>query len=91
MIQQKRKKPIPILTCAHQGVIKGEPVQVICVQSKVSKLIPKPVDTPNNWLTVEFVGAIQQTHEKYDNAVKKNPNSRSALSLLKTSNTTQSI
>ena len=31
---------------AHHGIIRGLPAQVICVQSKVIKLIPIPVATP---------------------------------------------
>lgn len=46
---------------------------MIWVQSNVNNPIPRPVDTPNSWLTTLFLGAIQQTHEKYDKAVKTKP------------------
>lgn len=65
--------PIPVLTIAHQGTTRGDPTQVICDQSKVKMPIPSPVLTPNKLFTIGFAGAIQQSHEKYDNAPNRNP------------------
>lgn len=41
--------------CTHQEVISGLPVHAICPQSNVRIPIPRPLDTPNNWLTVTFL------------------------------------
>ena len=43
---------------AHQGTINGLPVQLICVQSNVNTLIPKPLYTPNSWFTGTLFGTI---------------------------------
>ena len=33
--------------------------------------MPRPVETPNNWLTTMLSGTIQQAYEKYERAVKR--------------------
>ena len=72
-IQYTMKKPAKIWTSAHQGTMSGLPIQVICAQSKVKTLMPRPAETPKSWLTTMSFGLIQQTNEKMDRAVKMYP------------------
>ena len=49
------------MTLHHHGTIKGLPIQLICVQSNVNTLIPKPLYTPNRWFTGTLFGTIHAT------------------------------
>ena len=62
------KKPAKICTSAHQGTMSGLPIQVICDQSNVRMLMPKPPEAPNSWLTTMSFGFAQHTKEKTDSA-----------------------
>lgn len=91
MTQKAKAKPQKMLTSAHQGTINGEPRYAIWLQSKVKSPIPRPDETPNNWLTTTLstrqlrsqrsneegessvLGAIQQTQENAESAVKRKP------------------
>ena len=72
-IQKKNTNPIPTFASAHQGVANGLPIKAIWLQSNVTSDIPKPDVYPNNWLILIFLGAIQQTQENWERAVKMYP------------------
>ena len=65
------KKPAKICTSAHHGTMSGLPIQVICDQSNVRMLMPKPPEAPKSWLTTTLLGAIQQIQMKYERAPKR--------------------
>ena len=58
-------------TSAHQGVIRGEPIHVMTVQSKVRMDRPMPLLTPKTWLMTALFGAIQHIQLNTDNAWKR--------------------
>jgi hypothetical protein len=53
------------------GVTSGLPIKEVIAQSKLRKLIPKPVFVPNKALTTTFLGAIQQIQLNMLNPVKR--------------------
>lgn len=60
-------------TSAHHGIMSGDPIQEIWVQSKVKMLMPSPELTPNTWLRATLLGAIHATKENTDSAWKRKP------------------
>ena len=71
--QKKNAIAAAMFACAHQGVARGEPMKVICAQSKVRTDIPSPEAVPKSWLTTMFSGAIQQIQLNVERAVKRYP------------------
>ena len=73
MTQYQKANPPNDCMSAHHGIMSGLPAHVICVQSKVITLIPRPLSTPNSWLIGTFFGTIQHTQLNTLKAVNKKP------------------
>src|SRR5687768_7983793 len=73
MTQAIKKKPIPMLTWAHQGIIKGEPKKATMLfQSKEMAPNPRPL-APVIWERTRLSGLIQQIQAMEETTGKRKP------------------